>query len=87
VNLAKTAPQAAIHARKNLVHHGSTEDTEFLRLLRTRCRFARYPADRIAVMQRGELVEVGDTEQITTTPRHPYTRALLAATPELRVAQ
>ncbi len=43
----------------------------------------RYLATRIAVMQRGELVEVGDTEQITTAPRHPYTRSLLAATPEM----
>ena len=43
----------------------------------------RYLANRIAVMQRGELVEVGDTEQITTAPQHPYTRSLLAATPEI----
>ena len=44
----------------------------------------RYLADRIAVMQRGELVEVGSTEQITTAAQHPYTRTLLAATPEMR---
>ena len=43
----------------------------------------RYLANRIAVMQHGELVEVGDTEQITTAPKHPYTRSLLAATPEI----
>jgi peptide/nickel transport system ATP-binding protein len=43
----------------------------------------RYLADRIAVMQRGELVEVGTTQQITTAPQHPYTRTLLAATPEV----
>lgn len=43
----------------------------------------RYLANRIAVMQHGELVEVGATEQITTSPRHPYTRTLLAATPEI----
>jgi peptide/nickel transport system ATP-binding protein len=42
----------------------------------------RYLADRIAVMQRGELVETGTTEQITGSPNHPYTRTLLAATPE-----
>jgi len=43
----------------------------------------RYLADRIAVMRGGELVEVGTTEQITTAPQHPYTRTLLAATPEM----
>ena len=47
----------------------------------------RYLADRIAVMQCGELVEVGPTEQIVTAPQHPYTRTLLAATPELGVSQ
>ncbi len=41
----------------------------------------RYLANRIAVMQHGELVEVGTTEQITTVPRHPYTLTLLEATP------
>ncbi|HWR50439.1 MAG TPA: ABC transporter ATP-binding protein, partial [Bryobacteraceae bacterium] len=44
----------------------------------------RYLATRIAVMQSGKLLEVGSTEQITTAPRHPYTRSLLAATPEIR---
>jgi ABC-type glutathione transport system ATPase component len=43
----------------------------------------RYLADRIAVMQRGELVEIGTTEHITTAATHPYTRTLLAATPEM----
>ena len=43
----------------------------------------RYLATRIAVMKQGELVELGTTEQITTAPRHEYTRTLLAATPEL----
>lgn len=43
----------------------------------------RYLATRIAVMKQGELVELGTTEQITTSPRHEYTRTLLAATPEL----
>jgi peptide/nickel transport system ATP-binding protein len=44
----------------------------------------RYIANRIAVMYRGKIVEIGDTEQITTRPAHPYTQALLAATPELK---
>jgi ABC-type glutathione transport system ATPase component len=43
----------------------------------------RYLSTRIAVMYRGQIVEDGDTEQITTLPAHPYTRSLLEATPEL----
>src|SRR3954468_22577911 len=43
----------------------------------------RYLATRIAVMYKGKLVEMGTTEQVTEAPRHPYTRTLLAATPEI----
>jgi oligopeptide transport system ATP-binding protein len=42
----------------------------------------RYLSDRIAVMRRGQIVEIGPTEQIVATPAHEYTRTLLAATPE-----
>jgi peptide/nickel transport system ATP-binding protein len=35
--------------------------------------------DRIAVMYRGALCEMGPTEEILTSPKHPYTRRLLAA--------
>lgn len=45
----------------------------------------RYLATRIAVMYRGKIVEVGDTQQITEQPQHPYTRSLLEATPEIAV--
>jgi peptide/nickel transport system ATP-binding protein len=45
----------------------------------------RYLSTRIAVMYRGKIVEVGNTEQITARPGHPYTRSLLEATPELLV--
>ena len=38
-------------------------------------------ADRIAVMQHGRIVEHGPARQILTAPAHPYTRALLAASP------
>jgi ABC-type oligopeptide transport system ATPase subunit len=43
----------------------------------------RYLSSRIAVMYGGKIVEIGTTEQITTQPEHPYTRKLLAATPEM----
>ena len=43
----------------------------------------RYLASRIAVMYRGKIVEVGETEQITECPQHTYTRSLLEATPDI----
>ncbi|MFE3454704.1 ABC transporter ATP-binding protein [Nonomuraea sp. NPDC059194] len=42
----------------------------------------RLIADRIAVMYLGKIVEVGRTEEVWADPRHPYTRALLAAIPQ-----
>ncbi|MDB5316311.1 MAG: peptide transporter ATP-binding protein [Rhodospirillales bacterium] len=41
----------------------------------------RHIADRVAVMYLGRIVEEGTTAAIFTAPRHPYTRALLAAVP------
>ena len=46
----------------------------------------RYLSTRIAVMYRGQIVEIGSTEQITTQPQHEYTRKLLAATPEMALS-
>ncbi|MDD9746761.1 MAG: ATP-binding cassette domain-containing protein [Marinovum algicola] len=41
----------------------------------------RHISDRIAVMRHGKLVEEGEADRVFATPRHPYTRALLAAVP------
>ena len=41
----------------------------------------RYMCDRVAVMRRGRLVEMGDWQQVCENPREEYTRALIAATP------
>jgi peptide/nickel transport system ATP-binding protein len=41
----------------------------------------RYMCDRTAVMYLGDVAEVGDTEDVITDPKHPYTRALLDAVP------
>lgn len=43
----------------------------------------RYLCDRVAVMQHGRLVEIGDVMQVCEAPRNPYTHQLIAATPEM----
>ncbi|MEH2171824.1 ABC transporter ATP-binding protein [Nostoc sp.] len=40
-------------------------------------------ADQVAVMYRGKVVESGTSEQIFTTPKHPYTKGLIACRPTL----
>jgi oligopeptide/dipeptide ABC transporter ATP-binding protein len=43
----------------------------------------RHLSDRIAVMYLGQIVEIGTASQIIQNPRHPYTKALLAAVPKI----
>jgi peptide/nickel transport system ATP-binding protein len=43
---------------------------------------AKYFCDRVAIMYLGRVVEIGPTEEIFAHPRHPYTKALMAAIPE-----
>ena len=40
-----------------------------------------YFADRVAVMYLGRIVEIGTMQEVTKTPRHPYTQALLSVVP------
>ncbi|MBM3732927.1 MAG: ABC transporter ATP-binding protein [Acidimicrobiia bacterium] len=40
-------------------------------------------ADRVAVMQKGRLVEFGEADDVLNRPQHPYTRSLIAAVPTL----
>jgi peptide/nickel transport system ATP-binding protein len=46
----------------------------------------RYLSTRIAVMERGRLVETGEAEALCAAPQEAYTRQLIAATPELPAA-
>lgn len=43
----------------------------------------KYISDKIAIMYLGEVIEFGTTEEIFSNPKHPYTKALLGAAPQL----
>ena len=42
----------------------------------------RHMADKVCIMQRGKIVEAGETEMVFTRPQHAYTKMLLAAEPK-----
>ncbi len=64
---------AQLSQRLNVAYLFVTHDLHVIRAI----------ADRIYVMQSGCIVEEGATESIFNAPRHPYTRALIDATPLL----
>ena len=41
----------------------------------------KYISNRVAVMYLGKIIEMGNTEQIFSDPKHPYTEAILSAVP------
>ena len=42
-----------------------------------------YISDRIAVIHKGDIVELADAEELVTHAIHPYTRSLLSAIPKM----
>jgi len=46
-----------------------------------------YMADRIAVLKAGQVVEVNSAAALIADPQHDYTKALVAAAPQLRNTQ
>ncbi|HEV2126647.1 MAG TPA: ABC transporter ATP-binding protein [Chloroflexota bacterium] len=67
------------------VVHGLRErqlrDGAAMLLITHQLGLASQVADRVAVMYAGCVVETGEAEQVINRPRHPYTRALVAALP------
>ncbi|MFN3218399.1 MAG: oligopeptide/dipeptide ABC transporter ATP-binding protein [Acidimicrobiales bacterium] len=47
----------------------------------------RFLADRVAVLYRGQIMEIGPADALSSAPRHPYTLALTAAAPVPRPAE
>ncbi len=48
---------------------------------------AQYISDRIAVMYRGKIVEIGASDEVIGSPLHPYTELLLKSAPRLKGTQ
>ncbi len=43
----------------------------------------RYICDRIGIMYQGEIMEIGEADQVLKQPKHPYTQSLISAVPRV----
>lgn len=68
----------------NLLERLATEHKLTLIFVTHNLQVVRALCSRICVMHAGRIVETATTDQIFGAPAHPYTQALLAATPRLR---
>ena len=68
----------------NLLHRLQEERDLAYLFITHNLSVVRHMADRIVVMYLGKVAEAGDTQTIFERPQHPYTEALLAASPDLR---
>jgi peptide/nickel transport system ATP-binding protein len=66
----------------NLLSDLQVEDNVAYLFISHDLNVVRYIADRVAVMYLGRLMEVGTSERVFSGPSHPYTEALLSASPE-----
>ncbi len=65
----------------NLLRRLRAEERLTMMLISHDLSVVYHMADRIAVMYLGRIVEIGPAEALYRDPRHPYTRALIAAIP------
>jgi oligopeptide/dipeptide ABC transporter ATP-binding protein len=67
----------------NLLHHLQAERGLTYLFITHDLSVVRHMADRIVVMYLGKVAEVGPTDRLFAEPHHPYTQALLRASPDL----
>jgi ABC-type glutathione transport system ATPase component len=68
---------AELRARRGLTYIFITHDLSVVRNI----------ADRVAVFERGRLIELGTTEAVFSSPTHDYTRRLISAVPVVSVEE
>ena len=66
----------------NLILELARKENLSLLLITHDLEFAGKAADRLAVMYAGELVEIGKAGEVISSPKHPYTQALLCSLPK-----